>query len=52
MGYEQIKVRLSEIFPESIDGYLYIKDPLMDIIFEGATVWAKKTGWLPDDDYL
>ena len=52
MGYEQIKVRLSEIFPESIDGYLYIKDPLMDIIFEGATVWAKNTGWLPSDDYL
>jgi GrpB-like predicted nucleotidyltransferase (UPF0157 family) len=51
-GYEQIKLRLAEIFPESIEGYLYIKDPLMDIIFEGATVWARETDWRPDADHL
>jgi GrpB-like predicted nucleotidyltransferase (UPF0157 family) len=52
VGYEQIKVRLTEIFPENIEGYLYIKDPLMDIIFEAATVWASEINWLPDEDYL
>ncbi|MBS12810.1 MAG: hypothetical protein CME19_14540 [Gemmatimonadetes bacterium] len=51
-GYDQIKRRLVEIFPESIEGYLYIKDPLMDIMFEAATVWAAHTGWELDDQYL
>ena len=41
-AYETIKVRLSEIFPESIEGYLYIKDPLMDIIFEAARQWDER----------
>ena len=50
-GYEQIKQRLAEIFPESIEGYLYIKDPLMDIIFEGASIWARETDWAPDQNF-
>jgi GrpB-like predicted nucleotidyltransferase (UPF0157 family) len=44
-AYETIKIRLAEIFPDSIDGYLYIKDPLMDLIFEAAGQWAVGTGW-------
>ena len=52
IGYETIKRRLTNIFPESIDGYLYIKDPLMDIIYEGAESWAAHTGWSPDDKFL
>jgi len=44
-AYETIKIRLAEIFPDSIDGYLYIKDPLMDLIFEAARGWAEETGW-------
>ncbi len=44
-GYQVIKERLALLFPESIDGYLYIKDPLMDVIFEGAEQWAVHTGW-------
>ncbi len=51
-SYEILKRRLSKIFPESIDGYLYIKDPLMDIIFSGAECWALNTEWKPDNDYL
>ena len=35
-GYATIKSRLAEIFPNSIEGYLYIKDPLMDMIFATA----------------
>ena len=52
LSYEQIKRRLARIFPENIDGYLYIKDPLMDIIFEGAEIWARETSWVPDSDFL
>ena len=48
LAYERIKRRLTEIFPESIGGYLYIKDPLMDIIYEGAESWAKTVDWTPD----
>jgi len=51
-GYETIKFRLAEIFPHNIDGYLYIKDPLMDIIFEAANLWAASIGWQPDEEYL
>ena len=31
-----------------IDGYLSIKDPLMDVIYEGARHWAASTNWEPD----
>ena len=51
-GYGLIKQRLSQIFPESIDGYLYIKDPLMDMISHAAELWAENSNWVPDEDYL
>ena len=51
-AYELIKVRLAEIFPDSIEGYLYIKDPLIDLMFEAAQTWAEATNWVPDDKYL
>lgn len=51
-GYALIKTRLAEIFPDSIDGYLYIKDPLMDILFAAAQEWARAANWQPDQEYL
>lgn len=51
-GYAAIKSRLSEIFPVSIDGYLYIKDPLMDMIFAASQEWALVTNWQPDENFL
>lgn len=51
-GYALVKIRLAEIFPESIDGYLYIKDPFMDVIYAGAEEWAKNISWEEDQDYL
>lgn len=51
-AYETIKFRLAETFPQSIDGYLSIKDPVMDIIFESANLWAATVAWQPDDEYL
>ena len=43
--YAQVKIRLSELFPESIDNYLYIKDPVVDIIVAAAENWAEQTKW-------
>ena len=51
-AYEVVKRRLANIFPECIDGYLYIKDPLMDIIYEAALIWAKESDWDFDEDHL
>jgi GrpB-like predicted nucleotidyltransferase (UPF0157 family) len=52
LAYGVIKMRLAKIFPDSIDGYLYIKDPLMDMMFASAQTWAQTTDWTPDEDYL
>ncbi len=43
--YAQVKQRLSELFPESIDNYLYIKDPVVDIIVAAAEDWADRIKW-------
>ncbi len=51
-AYETIKFHLAEVFPESIEGYLSIKDPLMDAIFEAAQHWADRVAWQPPDDFL
>lgn len=45
-AYEIVKRRLVEIYPNDIDGYLSIKDPVMDLIYRGAEHWAAETGWL------
>ena len=50
--YELLKRRASELFPGSIEGYLFLKDPVEHIIYEAASLWAEKVGWSPDKDYL
>ncbi len=40
------------IRPDSIDGYLFLKDPVLHIIYEAASLWAEKVGWSPDEDYV
>ncbi|BBM86748.1 GrpB family protein [Candidatus Uabimicrobium amorphum] len=40
-AYLQIKKQLASIYPHDIDGYLDIKDPVMDIIFRAAQLWAQ-----------
>ena len=45
LAYQLIKQRLAQLFPESIDGYLFIKDPVMDLMFVAAENWAKLTNW-------
>lgn len=50
--YEVFKRRATQVFPESIDGYLYLKDPVFHIIYEAARQWAEAVDWRPGDDYM
>lgn len=50
--YELLKRRAAQLFPDSIDGYLSLKDPVLHIVYEAATLWAEKVGWRPDEAYL
>jgi GrpB-like predicted nucleotidyltransferase (UPF0157 family) len=50
-AYEQLKREAARIFPDSIDGYLQLKDPVFHILYAAASLWAEKTGWRPGEDY-
>jgi len=50
--YELFKERAAHVFADSIDGYLFLKEPVFHIIFEAASLWAEKVGWIPDDKYI
>lgn len=41
-AYLRIKKQLASVYPHDIDGYLDIKDPVMDIIFRAAQLWARQ----------
>jgi GrpB-like predicted nucleotidyltransferase (UPF0157 family) len=43
--YEILKRRLVTLFPECVDAYLYIKDPIIDLIMLSAETWAEETSW-------
>ncbi|NSL87977.1 GrpB family protein [Chitinophaga sp. Mgbs1] len=40
-AYEEIKQQLAKYFPDNVDAYYDIKDPVFDIIMEGAYEWQK-----------
>ena len=50
--YELLKHQAARLFPDSIEGYLAFKEPVLHIIYESASLWAEKVGWVPDEDYL
>jgi GrpB-like predicted nucleotidyltransferase (UPF0157 family) len=50
--YELLKRRAAQLFPDNIDGYLFLKDPVEHIIYEAASLWAEKVRWSPGKDYL
>ncbi len=50
--YELLKRRAAQLFPDSIDGYLFLKDPVFHLIYEAAELWAQTVGWAPDDQGL
>ena len=50
--YELLKQRAAQLFPDSIDGYLYLKEPVFHIICETALLWAEKVRWIAGEEYL
>jgi GrpB-like predicted nucleotidyltransferase (UPF0157 family) len=46
-AYAQIKQQLARYFPENVDAYYDIKDPVFDVIMVGANEWASFTSWQP-----
>jgi GrpB-like predicted nucleotidyltransferase (UPF0157 family) len=50
-AYEHLKQSAAQLFPDSIDGYLFLKEPVFHIIYEAASLWAEKVGWIADEEY-
>lgn len=46
-AYATIKHHLAARFPNDIDAYYDIKDPVFDLIMAAAEPWALTTGWTP-----
>lgn len=50
-AYELIKINLAARFPNDLEAYYDIKDPVFDLLMAGAELWAAQTGWqLPPSD--
>lgn len=50
-AYGEIKQQLARLHPNTQDAYYDVKDPVFDIIMEGARDWAAQTGWsVPPSD--
>ncbi len=47
-AYEAVKKNLAHYFPDNMDAYYDIKDPVFDIIMSGAEIWADTTNWQPN----
>lgn len=44
-AYAEVKRQLAKHFPNDIGAYYDVKDPVFDLIMEGAYTWAKKVDW-------
>jgi GrpB-like predicted nucleotidyltransferase (UPF0157 family) len=46
-AYELLKRQAAALFPDDIDEYLALKDPMLRVIYEAASLWADSVGWEP-----
>lgn len=46
-AYGQVKTALARLHPDDKDAYYDVKDPVCDIIMQGAETWAQTTNWQP-----
>lgn len=44
-AYAEVKIQLSKYFPENVEAYYDVKDPVCDIIISSALVWSEFTNW-------
>lgn len=50
-AYGEIKQQLAQRFPDDENAYYDIKDPVSDMVFLAAGIWADQQGWvLPPSD--
>ena len=50
-AYGEVKAQLARYFPDNVEAYYDIKDPVFDVLMAGAFAWAELTGWqLPPSD--
>ncbi len=50
-SYQLIKQRLASWFPDDADRYYDVKDPLFDMMMDGAEAWARLVDWrVPDGE--
>ena len=45
-AYGEIKSQLARLHPTDVDAYYAVKDPVMDLIIDGAEQWAARTNWV------
>lgn len=45
-AYEAVKLNLAERFPNDVNVYYQIKDPVFDVLMAGAEIWASSVSWL------
>jgi GrpB-like predicted nucleotidyltransferase (UPF0157 family) len=46
-AYGEFKCRAAALFPASIEGYLYVKEPVFQLLYQAAELWAGQVGWTP-----
>lgn len=44
--YDTVKRRAALLFPNNIDGYMWLKDAPIRMLLEAAEAWASATGWV------
>lgn len=44
----RIKRELAVRFAEDVDAYYAVKDPIYDLVYQAAQIWADQSGWVPD----
>ncbi len=49
--YEIVKQRAAQLFPNNIDGYIWLKHAPIQIIHEAAMLWATAVSWAPSAEY-
>ena len=45
-AYGRVKQELARYFPDDVEAYYDIKDPVFDVLMAGAADWAAQIGWV------
>jgi GrpB-like predicted nucleotidyltransferase (UPF0157 family) len=45
-AYAEVKQALARLHPDDVEAYYAVKDPVCDLVMDGAERWASSTGWV------